>query len=229
MTRAAIISFLIVLFSPVPLLAVETEIAALPAVLTGDTLSITVPLAALLTTEDSLSLVNGETLSLVCRLEYWQKRKMWFDRLRFELVNYAELTFDRWEERFRATCYGAEGGDFEIENQHLDSVVSEVTARLVFPFRLEASDYSRESYLAYSIELRYLTPDRLSELKDWLFSGKGKHDRQPRSQQRSFPGKLIDLALSSTGFRNRSYLKSSFPFYPGQISGSIKFPTSLNK
>lgn len=229
MTRADCIAFFVILFAPSLIFAASSEIEALPAILAGDTLTVRVPFAAIVSAEDSLSMVNGEALSIVCRLELWQKRKMWFDRLRQELIGYVELSYDRWGERFRAACYCASGNDFSLEFPQLDSLVSAVANRLAFPFTLESNDYARESYIAFNVELKYLTPDQLGDLKDWLFSGKKTKTTGVRNQQQSLPGKLVNMALNSTGFRNRSYLKSSLSFYPGQISEAIKFPTSLNK
>jgi hypothetical protein len=148
--------------------------------------------------------------------------------LRLELVGYVEISFDRWGEKFLASGLGATGSDFDLEFSQLDTLMSELEARLVFPFYLESNDYSRESYLACSVELQYLTPDKLTDLKDWLFSGKGGSPAGPRDHHQSLPGKLVNMALNTTGFRNRSYLKSSQAFYPGQIEGVIKFPSPLN-
>jgi hypothetical protein len=209
-------------------LAAEEDIVALPASMAGDTLTVSVPLETFISAEDSTSIVNGETLSIICRLELWQKRRLWFDRLRLESVGYAEITYDRWREKFTASGLGAEGGDFELESSQLDSLFAEMERTLVFPLKLEPSDYSRESYIAYAVELQYLTPDKLADLKDWLFSGKRGKPAGPKDRRQSLPGKLVNIALNSTGFRNRSYLKSSLSFYPGQIEGVIKFPTSLN-
>jgi len=154
---------------------------------------------------------------------------MWFDRLRIELVGYVELTYDRWSQRFRAECLDAGDSDLQIESPRLDSLVISARERLPFSFILEANDYARESYVACSVELKYLTPDKLSELKDWLFSGKKTGQEGSRDRQTSFPGKILNVVLSSTGFRNRSFLKSSQSFYPGQLEGVIKFPSPLNK
>jgi hypothetical protein len=235
-TKPHRIIILILLLCQPPLLAADKEVAALPALVKGDTLTVMVPLGIFISAEDSISMVNGETLSIICRLELWQKRKLWFDRLRLELVGYAEITYDRWAEKFTASGLGATGSDFDLEFSQLDSLMSELEIRQVFPFNLEPNDYNRESYVACAVELQYLTPDKLTDLKDWLFSGKRGRPVSPKDRHQSLPGKLVNIALNSTGFRNRSYLKSSRSFYPGQIpqngdvpvEGVIKFPTSLN-
>jgi hypothetical protein len=235
-TKPHRIIILILLLCQPPLLAADKEVAALPALVKGDTLTVMVPLGIFISAEDSISMVNGETLSIICRLELWQKRKLWFDRLRLELVGYAEITYDRWAEKFTASGLGATGSDFDLEFSQLDSLMSELEIRQVFPFNLEPNDYNRESYVACAVELQYLTPDKLTDLKDWLFSGKRGRPVSPKDRHQSLPGKLVNIALNSTGFRNRSYLKSSLSFYPGQIpqdgdvpvEGVIKFPTSLN-
>jgi hypothetical protein len=227
-TRPYRIIILIFLLCQPLLLAADKEMIALPAMVTGDTLTVMVPLGTFISAEDSSSIVNGETLSIICRLELWQKRKLWFDRLRLESIGYAEVSYDRWGEKFTASGLGAHGSDFDIEFSQLDSLLSELEIRLVFPFELGPNDYSRESYIACAVELQYLTPDKLTDLKDWLFGGQRGTPASPKDRHQSLPGKLVNMALNSTGFRNRSYLKSSLSFYPGQIEGAIKFPTSLN-
>lgn len=228
MTKPYHVFILIFLLCQPLLLAADKEMAALPAVVIDDTLRVMVPLGDFISAEDSSSIVNGETLSIICRLELWQKRRLWFDRLRLELIGYVEVSYDRWGERFTASGLGAGGGDFDLEFSQLDSLLSELEAKLVFQFNLEPNDYSRESYIACGVELQYLTPDKLTDLKDWLFSGRRGQAAGPKDHPQSLPGKLVDMALNSAGFRNRSYLKSSLSFYPGQIEGSIKFATSLN-
>jgi hypothetical protein len=227
-TKSHPILILIFLLCQPLLLAADKEMALLPALVTGDTLTVMVPLGTFISAEDSISIVNGETLSLICRLELWQKRRLWFDRLRLESVGYAEVTYDRWAEKFTASGLAASGSDFDLEFSQLDSLMSELEIKLVFPFQLEPNDFSKESYLACAVELQYLTPDKLSDLKDWLFSGQRGRPASPKDHHQSLPGKLVNMALNSTGFRNRSYLKSSISFYPGQIEGAIKFPASLN-
>jgi len=211
-----------------PLLAADGGVTQLPASVQSDTLTITVPLGAFVSEEDSSSIVGGETLSIICRLELWQKRRLWFDRLRMELAGYAEVTYDRWGERFTASGFKADGSHFDLESSQLDSLMTQVAESLPFPFALQPSDYSRESYVACAVELQYLTPDRLADLKDWLFSGKGSKPTGSGDRGRSFPSKLINMALNSTGFRNRSYLESSASFFPGQIEGAINFSEPLN-
>lgn len=210
------------------LIAADEDMTTLPALVTGDTLSVMVPLQTFVSVEDSISIVNGETLSIICRLELWQKRRFWFDRLRLELDGYAEVSYDRWGEKFSAHGLGANGNDFSLEFSQLDSLFTELAIRMTFPFKLEPSDYSRESYVACAVDLQYLTPDKLSDLRDWLFRGQRDKSVSPKGRSQSLPGKLVNIALNSTGFRNRSYLKSSLSFYPGQIEGTIKFPTSIN-
>jgi hypothetical protein len=227
-TKTHRIFMLIFLLCQPLLLAADKDLTALPATVTGDTLSVMVPLQAFITTEDSISIVNGETLSIICRLELWQKRRLWFDRLRLESDSYAEVSYDRWGEKFTVSGMGAGGNDFSLEFSQLDSLFAELVIRLAFPFKLEPSDYSRESYIACAVDLQYLTPDKLSDLRDWLFRGQRGKSVSPKDRRQSLPGKLVNIALNSTGFRNRSYLKSSQSFYPGQIEGTIKFPTSLN-
>jgi hypothetical protein len=219
--------YLVILLCPL-LLAADNEVASVPAILAGDTLFVHFPLAAFLSPDDSASLLNGETVSIVCRLELWQKRKLWFDRLRIELIAYADITYDRWTERFVTQAVDARGGDTTFDAAQLDSLASNLESSLAFPFELNPIDYSRESYLAYSVQLQYLTPDKIGELKDWLFQGKKGKAPPSGHQGQSLPGKLVSMALSSTGFRNRSYLKSSTSFYPGQIGDTIKFPVALN-
>jgi hypothetical protein len=227
-TKPCCVFILIFLLCQPLLLAADKEMVALPAKITGDTLTVMVPLGTFISEEDSTSIVNGETLSIICRLELWQKRRLWFDRLRLESVGYVEVTYDRWGEKFTASGLGAGGSEFDIEFSQLDSLMSELEVRLSFPFELEPNDYSRESYVACAVELQYLTPDKLADLKDWLFSGQGGKPASPKDRRQSLPGKLVNMALNSTGFRNRSYLKSSLSFYPGQVEGAIKFPASLN-
>jgi hypothetical protein len=227
-TKSHRVLILIFLLCQPLILAADKDMISLPALVEDDTLTVMVPLGTFISTEDSNSMVNGETLSIICRLELWQKRKLWFDRLRLELIGYAEVTYDRWGEKFTVSGLGANGGDFDVEFSQLDSLMSELEVRLAFSFALEPNDYSRESYVACAVELQYLTPDKLTDLKDWLFSGRRGKSVSPKDRHQSLPGKIVNIALNSTGFRNRSFLKSSLSFYPGQIEGFIKFPTPLN-
>ncbi len=211
-----------------PALAAEREVASVPASVSGDTLFVLFPFASFLTSDDSASIVDGEPVSVICRLELWQKRRLWFDRMRTELIAYAVISYDRWSEKFVADALTSADTDSSFDSAYLDSLAGTLQYFLTFPFRLQPGDYAKESYMAYSLELQYVTPDKVGELKDWLFGGKHKKSPsiQPRGQ--SLPGKLFNIVLNSTGFRNRSYVRSSLPFFPGQITGSISFPAALN-
>jgi hypothetical protein len=209
-------------------LAIDKGLTEIPVSVNDDRFAVCFPLARFLSAEDSNSIVNGEPMSIECRLELWQKRRLWFDRLRLEVVAYAEISYDRWSEKFVSICYTAAGRQPAQTLARLDSLLGDLSRRLEFVFPLEPNDYERESYLAYELKVQYLTPDELGDLKDWLFHGKREQPSTIPQQHPSFAGKLVNLALSSTGFRNRSYRHSSLPFFPSQIGDLIKFPTSVN-
>jgi hypothetical protein len=203
------------------------DIVALPASLAGDTLKIQFSVRGFVTDEDSIALTEGEDISLICRLELWQKRKFWFDRLRSAITRYAGISYDRWQQKFILTTYNAQGRETSESYLQLDSLLDDFAKTADFGFVLESSDYEREGYVAYSFDLQYLTPDKLGELKDWLLKGEQRKPASKEAPKSSVPNRLLDLALSSTGFKNRSFLKSSDAFIPADLAGEIRFTKSV--
>lgn len=194
------------------------QLQSLTASLSGDTLCIEFPYHDFIIREDSLTLVAGEDIAIICRLELWQKRRMWFDRLRATRFVYSTLSYDRWDERFVLTRQEESGWEtsrrFATLNQALDCLTQESPLCLA----LEPDDLDRESFVACALDIEYLTMEKLKELQGWLRSG----DHGDRDGN-SLPDKILGFLMKSTGLKNRSSLKTSENFYPAELTSEIKF------
>lgn len=190
----------------------------LPVSIQDSTLEVSFPYCTFLTAQDSASLVSGEEIAVVCRLELWQKRKLWFDRLRQTAINYYTLSYDRWDEKFQVFYHDREGWEVTESFTVLDSLCEYLTRQGSFDLPLSTEDYQRESFIAYAIHIEYLTLEQLSEIRSWLHSGNSRS-----GDQNSFPDKVLGFLLKSSGLKNRSDLRSSEDFYPARIQGQIKF------
>lgn len=228
MARVCSLILVLILLEIPNLHADDKDFISLPANLIGDSLAVHFDFAAFLTADDSASLVEGEDLSIICRLELWQKRKLWFDRLRTEITGYFRIGYDRWQERFILSTLSSRGEAAEKFYTNLDSLLDDMKRVNQFTFVLEPADHERESYLAYSLDLKYLTPGKLGNLKEWLLKGERSNTANDETRKTSLPNKLIALALNSAGFKNRTFLRSSLSFFPLEIRGEIWFPKSVN-
>lgn len=191
---------------------------SLPVSLQDSVISIRFPYCDFITPQDSTSLIVGEEIACVCRLELWQKRKMWFDHLRETVIHYFTLSYDRWDERFVLFYHDSDGWEVTERFALLDSLCEYLGRRLPLNLPLEREDFYRESYLAYAFSIDYLTLEQLGEIREWLSSGGDRHGKS-----NSLPDKIVGFLLKSSGLKNRSDLRTSEHFYPSSLKGDIKF------
>ncbi len=104
----------------------DGELAFLPLEFRADTLLTQLNYHSFISKADSLALCQGEDLVISARVELWQKRRLWFDRLRQGLARHFLLRYDRWEERFTLSLKERQGWgeplDFESLPELLDSL-----------------------------------------------------------------------------------------------------------
>lgn len=217
--RLATAVILVCLCMTVPLRADNAgPFSELPAVVSHDTLIVSFLYGSFLTEDDSVALVEGEDLALICRLELWQKRKMWFDRLRLTDIKYFTISYDRWDQKFLLLYEDDEGWEMTERFPYLDSLLLHMEREIPFIFPLKSSDLDRTSYLAYSVEIDYLTEEQLDEIADWLREGRSRP-----GTSKSLPDKVVGYLLKSSGLRNRSHLRTSQDFRLSESENRIKF------
>jgi len=225
--RRLLLTILLILSFPTGsfLFAQSTPLHSLPATIVADTLSIEFPYAIFLTSEDSLSLLRGEEITLICRLELWQKRKLWFDKMRQSVTRAFKLSFNRWEEKFSLEYLDDYGWKVSKHDTILDSLLIRFARWSPYTFKLEGDDFTARSSVAYSIEVKYLTLQKVGEIGRWLRGGE-KNDTISigSADDGSFAGKLLRVALKTAGFKNRSETRASETFLPDTLSGEIFFP-----
>lgn len=214
--RSLLILSCCLLFPIQILVGAEGELASLPVQFQADTMLVRFDYAPFLTPDDTLTLAQGEDLVLSCRLELWQKRKFWFDHLKQSSTQHFLLSHDRWEEAYTLTPRGAKGWLETQDFPSLDSLLRTIQVEFPLAMPLQRDDFSRRSYLVYSAEVRYVTPEMLDDIVGWL-SG---HDNK---SSKSLPDKALGFLVNSAGIKNRSYLRSSTEFIPADRPDSVIF------
>jgi hypothetical protein len=211
---------LLALLTACAVLAQESDqpFSELPASLADDTIFVNFPYSTYITPEDSSSLRAGEEIALICRLELWQDRKIWFDRLRITVTNYLRLSYDRWEQEFIVVYRDPEGWEARERSERLDTLLANIERQAAFALPLSDDDLGKQSYLACSVEIDYLSAEQLKEIADWL-----KGEEKDGGESKSFPGKVVGFLLKSSGLKNRSDLRASEKFRPDRLEGAIKF------
>jgi hypothetical protein len=217
--RQAVAIALLVLISSAGTYAQSDSGYIIPVQIRLDTLQMKFDYAAFLTENDSAALRQGDDLVLVCRLELWQKRSLWFDRLRATRSWHIGLSYDRWEEKYSISTREPDGWVVSHSFDSLTAIMNHLQHQLTFNFVLDAADWKRESYLAYSVEVKYITAEKLEDIAGWLTGGSADS-----GESKSLPDKALALIVNSAGIRNRSYLQSSEPFAPTNSPTRIKFP-----
>ncbi|MCK4857395.1 MAG: DUF4390 domain-containing protein [candidate division Zixibacteria bacterium] len=209
---------ILVVFGGALLSARAERFTSLPVSFAGDTLKVQFPVAAFLGADDSTALVSGEDIALICRMELWQKRKLWFDRLRVTNIHYFTLSYDRWEEKFILNYQDQFGWEVERRYNSLRLLLDYLDKAHYFSLVLERDDYQRLSFLACAVDTKYLTLERMGEIREWL-----KWGRSAGRESSSLPDRVISFLVKSTGLRNRSELRTSQNFIPAQLQTEIKF------
>ncbi|MFH2054721.1 MAG: DUF4390 domain-containing protein, partial [bacterium] len=195
----------------------EAELTHLPLEFRADTMLVSFDYAPFLTAEDTDALDQGEDLVLSVRLELWQKRRFWFDRLRQDLARHFLLHYDRWEQGYTLTQRGANDWLEPLRVARFSELLDTLRSNYPLSISLESEDFQRRSYLVYSVEVRYVTPEKLDEIAGWLV-GSGAQG------SKSLPGKALGFLVNSTGIKNRSYLQSSADFLPADRPEQAIFP-----
>jgi hypothetical protein len=188
----------------------------LPLEFQADTLLVQLNYHPFVTEDDSLALSQGEDLVVSARLELWQKRRFWFDRLRQSQARHFLLRYDRWEETFTVSRRQLQGWAEPLQFELLPDLLDSLEHEFAFQIPLDAKDFERRSYLVYTVEVRYVTPEKLDEIASWL-TGSGKKG------SKSLPDRVLGFLVSSTGIKNRSYLQSSSEFLPAARPARANF------
>jgi hypothetical protein len=216
--RTTLISLVLLIVLGASVSGDETVVSSLPAERQGDTVTVSFPYSRFISSSDSSALVAGEEIAVFCRLEVWQKRRLWFDRLRFSYTNYASLGYDRWDEKFVLILQGDEGWEITRRFTALAELLDYLSRHAVFRIRFEPIDHNRKTFVAYEVNIEYLAYERLAEIREWLLAGD-----ESSSSGKSLPDKALNYIVKSAGLKNRSTLETSRIFYPAALRDEIKF------
>lgn len=208
--------FISVLLLSGSLFAAAGELDSLQLEFAADTMLVRLDYSAFLTDDDAAALDQGEDLVLSVNLELWQNRSLWFDRLRRSLATHFLLHYDRWQECYTLSPRGAEDWLEPIESPQFTTLLDSLQAAYPHRLSLTSEDFQRKSYIVYTVEVRYATPEKLNEIASWLVGGGDNNSK-------SLPNKALGFLVNSTGIKNRSYLQNSENFLPADRPSSVIF------
>lgn len=164
--------------------------------------------------EDVLKGLNkGMTAAIEYRIQLWEERHHWFDRMVIEKTSRMKISYDNWEKGYLLTRPG--GTSVLLSEEHLIERCSQHEGfRVIELDQLEGGDCY---IIVVKAVLQPMSVDNYEEIKRWLAGEVNELDPKALKSSESPDEKagdwLLGLVLNLTGFGDRVITAESPTFW----------------